>query len=89
MAMQILLQRMNRPDIAVHGFRASFSTWANETDAARPDVIEACLAHKEGDRIRAAYNRAKFKVDRQQLLLEWERFVCGDNVISMRASIAA
>lgn len=89
MGMLILLQRMNRPDITVHGFRASFSTWANETDAARPDVIEACLAHKEGDRIRAAYNRAKFKVDRQQLLLAWERFVCGTNVISMPASRAA
>jgi len=81
MGMLILLRRMNRADITVHGFRSSFSTWANETDSARPDVIEACLTHKESDRIRAAYNRAKFKGDRQQLLLDWARFVYGTNVI--------
>jgi hypothetical protein len=43
----------------VHGLcRATFNTWAHETAAARPDVIEACLAHKEADRVKAAYNRA-------------------------------
>ena len=66
---------MNRSDLTVHGFRATVSTWGNETDAARPDVIVACLAHKEGDRIRAAYNRAKFTADRRQLLLDWAEFV--------------
>ena len=33
---------------------ATFSTWANETNSARSDVIEACLAHQEGDKVRAA-----------------------------------
>lgn len=67
--------------IVPHGFRASFSTWANESaqrahpDVARPDVVEACLAHREGDRIRAAYNRAKFEDDRRALLDLWSDFV--------------
>jgi len=64
-------------DITVHGFRATFSTWANETAAARPDVIEACLAHREGDKIRAAYNRAQFNVERRALLAVWADFLDG------------
>jgi integrase len=74
MGMLSLLKRMGRTDITVHGFRATFSTWANETDAARPDVIEACLAHREGDRIRAAYNRAKFNEERRALLTAWAAY---------------
>lgn len=89
MAMLTLLKRMGRDDITVHGFRASFSTWANETDAARPDVIEACLAHREGDRIRAAYNRAKFLLDRRRLLLDWGLFVAPMAVAAIRSSVAA
>lgn len=75
MGMLVMLRRMGRKDITVHGFRASFSTWANETNTARPDVIEACLAHRENDRIRAAYNRSKFLADRRALLLAWADFV--------------
>ena len=82
---------MERVDITVHGFRASFSTWANETDAARPDVIEACLAHRENDRIRAAYNRSKFTADRRALLLAWAAYVGGESakVIQLRGDQAA
>jgi len=75
MGMLTLLKRLGRPDITVHGFRATFSTWANETDAAKPDVIEACLAHREGDRIRAAYNRADFADGRRRLLVQWCGFI--------------
>ncbi|MCA3099733.1 MAG: tyrosine-type recombinase/integrase [Rhodocyclaceae bacterium] len=76
MAMLMLVQtRMGRRDVTLHGFRASFSTWANETGAARPDVIEAALAHKEGDRIRAAYNRATFAQARRALLEAWAAYI--------------
>lgn len=77
MAMLALLKRMKRTDITVHGFRASFSTWANETAAARPDVIEACLAHRKGDKIRAAYNRAQFAGERRKLLNAWGAYLEG------------
>ena len=77
MGMLSLLKRMDRSDITVHGFRSTFSTWANETAAARPDVIEACLAHREGDRIRAAYNRAGFHRERRSLLAVWARYIDG------------
>lgn len=77
MGMLMLLRRLEVADrTTVHGLcRATFSTWANETAAARPDVIEACLAHKEGDRIRAAYNRAQFAEERAALLAKWAAFL--------------
>ncbi len=77
MAMLAVLGRMGvRDRTTVHGLcRATFSTWANETAAARPDVIEACLAHNEVDRVRAAYNRALFAQERRQLLATWSSFL--------------
>ncbi len=77
MAMLTLLTRMKmREQTTVHGLcRATFSTWANETAAARPDVIEACLAHKEGDKVKAAYNRAQFAEERKTLLAAWADYL--------------
>lgn len=77
MAMLTVLDRLGaRAQTTVHGLcRATFSTWANETSAARPDVIEACLAHEEGNRVRAAYNRAKFNDERRALLAAWAEYL--------------
>lgn len=77
MAMLAVLDRLGvRDRTTVHGLcRATFSTWANETGAARPDVIEACLAHAEGDRVRAAYNRAMFAEERRALLAAWADYL--------------
>ncbi|MGH9255255.1 MAG: tyrosine-type recombinase/integrase [Vicinamibacterales bacterium] len=93
MAMLALLERMKRADITVQGFRATFSTWANETAAARPDVIEACLARREGDRIRAAYNRAQFAGEGRKLLEARAAYLDGrepaSNVIPLAGAKAA
>jgi integrase len=80
MGMLTLLRRMGFDErTTVHGLcRATFSTWAYETGAARPDVIEACLAHREQDRVARAYNRAQFADERRRLLLAWERFLEAD-----------
>jgi integrase len=77
MAMLAVLDRLGmREQTTVHGLcRATFSTWANETSAARPDVIEACLAHGEQDKVRAAYNRAKFTEERRALLGKWAEYL--------------
>ena len=73
MAMLVTLGRLGvREQTTVHGLcRATFSTWANETAAGRPDVIEACIAHEEGNKVRAAYNRAQFTEERRALLAAW------------------
>jgi integrase len=75
MALLMQLERLGmRERTTVHGLRASFSTWAYEGDKARTDVIEATLAHSEGNKVKAAYNRAQFAEDRKKLLAEWARF---------------
>ncbi len=55
---------------SAHGFRALFSTVANECghDA---DVIERQLAHKERNEVRAAYHRAEYLPERAKLLQWW------------------
>lgn len=77
MAMLNLLARMGYKGRAtVHGFRGSFSKWANGQQKWSEDVVEACLAHKEADRVRAAYlqgvNLDAFRAD---CLRAWADFV--------------
>jgi hypothetical protein len=55
----------------VHGFRSSFKTWASERTTFRDAVSEACLAHIEGDKVKAAYDRATFEQHRRELLEMW------------------
>ena len=90
MAMLAVLDRMGMRDrTTVHGLcRATFSTWANETGAARPDVIEACLAHREADKVKAAYNRAKFTDERRVLLDSWGKYLASPSatVIQLQAA---
>lgn len=57
-------------ELTAHGFRSTFSTAANEAGF-HPDVIELQLAHKERNKIRAAYNRALRLKDRADLMQWW------------------
>jgi integrase len=57
--------------IVPHGFRALFSTMANDAGRFRPDVIEAALAHSEKNAVRAAYNRASYLRERRELGKWW------------------
>jgi len=59
-----------------HGFRALFSTVANERghDA---DVIERQLAHIERNKVRAAYHRAEYLAERATLLQWWADYIDG------------
>ena len=86
MAMLKVLDRMGMRDrTTVHGLcRATFSTWANETGAARPDVVEACLAHQEENHVRRAYNRAQFTLERRALLERWAEYLNASNVVQLQ-----
>lgn len=44
---------------------------ANEHGQFRHDVIEAALAHKDGNAIRATYNRAIYIKERRELAQWW------------------
>lgn len=63
--------------VVAHGWRASFSTWANEAGA-NPDVIELCLAHGQTNQVRAAYNRSEHWEDRISLMNQWSTFLTKD-----------
>jgi integrase len=65
--------------IVPHGFRHLFSTMANDYGQFRPDVIEAALAHKDANAIRATYNRATYINERHKLAQWW-----GDELEMMR-----
>ena len=71
------LNRLGYQDIhTFHGFRSMFSTIANELykeHGFHSDIIEACLAHKEKNRVKASYNReSKFKYfDEKKELIQW------------------
>jgi len=68
----------------VHGLRAKASTWATESGKYRPDVIEVALAHKEADRVRAAYNRARFGDELRVLWQDWAD-LCDEKVAAARS----
>ncbi|MDL5036356.1 tyrosine-type recombinase/integrase [Comamonas resistens] len=71
------MARMGYKNLATaHGFRALFSTVANETGW-RPDVIERQLAHKERNEVRAAYHRSTYMAERTKLLQWWADYLEG------------
>ena len=71
-----------------HGLRSTASTILNETGF-RYDVIERQLAHKERNKVRAAYNKAEYAHERREMLQWWADYVDalknGANVIPINA----
>lgn len=62
----------------LHGFRSSFSTWAQAQDDGRTyphPVIESALAHKLEDKVEAAYLRHNHFAARVKLMAAWSVFV--------------
>lgn len=55
--------------VTLHGFRSMWSTLLNE-EGFNPDVIEAALAHKSGDKIRDIYNRTTY-LEQCKIMMQW------------------
>lgn len=60
-----------------HGFRATASTILNESGQFAPDVIERQLAHAERNKVRAAYHRAEYLVERRKMMQVWADLLDG------------
>ena len=65
-----------KEQITPHGFRAMFSTIANEHGINR-DVIERQLAHVEGNSVRGAYNHAEYLPERIKVMQWWADYLEG------------
>lgn len=58
-------------EMTSHGFRATFSSLANESGLWHPDAIERALAHVERNEVRRAYARAAFWDERVRMGEWW------------------
>ncbi|HMQ91510.1 MAG TPA: integrase arm-type DNA-binding domain-containing protein [Amaricoccus sp.] len=56
---------------SVHGWRATFSTWAHESARWPSEWIEACLAHVDKNTVRSAYNRQTWFAQRREIMQAW------------------
>jgi len=62
-------------EMTAHGFRASFSTLANESGLWNPDAIERALAHVEGNSVRRAYARGEHWEERVRIADWWAGYL--------------
>lgn len=74
MSMLMLLRRMKRTDLTVHGFRSTFRDWVEEETATPHAVAEAALAHAVGNKVEAAYRRGDLFAKRALLMQQWADF---------------
>jgi integrase len=86
MAMAMLLRRMGRPNITVHGFRSSFRDWAGDETHFPREVAEAALAHVIGDEAEQAYRRGDALAKRRALMQAWADYIenrTADNIVPL------
>lgn len=79
------------PGITAHGLaRSCFRDWGAEATSFPSAVLEAALAHKNADRVEAAYLRTKFLEKRVELMATWANFLKGgSNVVALAQADAA
>ncbi len=67
------LRRMgfSADEVTSHGFRSTFSTFANESGLWSPDAIESYCARQDRNAVRRAYNRAAYWEERVKIADWW------------------
>lgn len=74
-AVLMALRRMGYQNrMTGHGFRSLASTILNEKGYP-PDVIERQLAHQDEDKIRSAYNRAEYLLERKKMMQDYADYL--------------
>jgi integrase len=73
----LVLQRMGRAGVTVHGFRSAFTDWAHEKTSFPSEAIELALAHAVSNRVEAAYRRGDMFERRVKLMEAWASFCAG------------
>lgn len=75
MAMSMLLRRMGRANITVHGFRSTFRDWAGDASSFPRELIEQALAHTVQNKAERAYRRGTAVERRRELMEHWARYL--------------
>jgi integrase len=89
MSMTMLLRRMGRDNITVHGFRSSFRDWAGDETHFQREVAEAALAHVVGDESEQAYRRGDALAKRRALMQAWADYIenrTAENIVPLRSA---
>ena len=94
MALLMVLRRMGRDALTVHGFRSTFKDWASEATDYRTELSEMALAHSIDNKVEGAYRRGNLLDKRRQLMTDWATFcdqpaTASDNVRPIRGAEAA
>lgn len=87
MAMLIVLRRMQRDDLTVHGFRSTFRDWAAERTDYPSEMAEIALAHTVGSAVENAYRRSDLFERRRALMQDWTNW-CTINQVGTKPSRA-
>ena len=104
MALSAVIRRMNEaapegaplpwrdPDgrgAVPHGFRATFSTWVDDTRPAEREAAERALAHEIGNKVSAAYRRSDLFDRRIPLMDAWAAHCLAASVKAEPLNLAA
>jgi integrase len=86
----LLLVKKLGLDATTHGFRSSFRDWGSDRTAYPREVLEAALAHENGNKTEKAYARSDHWEKRIRLMDEWARYLDSPRgesgeVVSIRA----
>jgi len=77
-------------EMTAHGFRAMASTLLNESGKWHPDAVERALAHKDSDKVRAAYHRGAHWDERVRMAQWWSDYLDtlrkGADIVPIRAA---
>src|SRR6516164_6681342 len=87
-AMLKLLERMERSDLTVHGFRSTFRDWVGERTNFPREVAEHALAHSLPDKVEAAYQRGDLFEKRRRLMDQWGAFCTAMPVDGSQGNVA-
>lgn len=60
--------------VTVHGMRSAFRDWAAEASTYPREVAEVALAHRNPDRVEAAYRRSDLFEQRTRMMGDWESY---------------
>lgn len=62
-------------EVCIHGFRHTASTLLNERRDFDADLIEAQLAHVDGNGVRRAYNQANYMDERRAMMQDYSNYL--------------